>query len=71
MSEKTKSAEEIQKRIEERLQNRFGITVEDANSNQIYQAVSRCLRDDIMDVWVAGRTKSQKEGDKCVIYLSA
>lgn len=62
---------EICERIEKRLRKRYGITSEDASTEQIYQAVGRCVRDDIVDVWIDGRSASQKQGKKCLIYLSA
>ena len=64
-------AAELRRRITERVKMEFASTVEEASPDQIYEAVGLCVRDDIMDRWIDGRAASQKNGMKCVIYLSA
>lgn len=63
--------EQINTRIVEKIRSRFAIPFEEASPEQIYEAVGLCVRDDIMDMWIEGRTSTQRAGAKCVIYLSA
>ena len=57
--------------IEERIRREFGISAKNATVDQVYRAVSLCVRDEVADVWAGGREESQEEGRKCLIYLSA
>lgn len=61
----------IREAIVEKVRKQFAIPIEEATLDQIYDAVGLCVRDDIMDSWIAGRTYTQRSGAKCLIYLSA
>ncbi len=71
MSDIRHRADQIRARIEERLRKRYGISPHEATPEQLYQAVGRTVRDDIVDTWVAGRDESRDKHMKCLIYLSA
>ena len=66
-----KKVAEVRERIEKRVRREFGVTAEAAVLPQIYQAAALCVRDEVMDVFSAERTRSQTSGDKCLIYLCA
>ena len=66
-----KRVAEVRERIEQRVRREFGITAKAAAMPQIFQAAALCVRDEVMDVFAAERERSQKSGDKCVIYLCA
>ncbi len=61
----------VRDRIVEKVRNCFAIPIDEASEEQVYEAVSLCVRDDIMDSWIKGRTSTQRAGAKCLIYLSA
>lgn len=61
----------VRDRIVEKVRKQFAIPIDEANEEQVYEAVGLCVRDDIMDSWIAGRTSTQRSGAKCLIYLSA
>ncbi len=54
-----------------KLKRHFGKTVETATPKLIYEAVSLCVRDEIMDKWLASREQIDKQGKKMVVYMSA
>lgn len=58
-------------KILDKLKRHFGKTLEDANLEQIYQACALCVRDEIVERWINARNRTEKEGRKIVIYLSA
>ena len=61
----------VRESIEDKVRRQFAIPIDEATTEQIYDAVGLCVRDDIMDSWIAGRTLTQRSGAKCLIYLSA
>lgn len=61
----------VRQNIIDKVRKQFAIPIEEASDEQIYEAVGLCVRDEIMDTWIAGRTHTQKTGAKCLIYLSA
>ena len=63
--------DEIRERIAERVRTQFGMNIDEASEEQVYQAVGYCVRDDIADKWVDSRTQTQRAGMKCLVYLSA
>ena len=65
------SIEEVRERISRRVRREFGVTVQDAAIQQVYQAAALCVRDDIMDVWAEQRARSKGSGEKNVVYLCA
>ena len=65
------AVQQVKDRIKEKIRSQFAIPFEEASPEQIYEAVGLCVRDDISDFWIEGRTSTQRAGAKCVIYLSA
>ena len=59
------------KMIEGKLKRHFGRTFENATPVHVYEAVSMCVRDEIMDAWTTGWSDVDKTGKKMVVYLSA
>lgn len=64
-------AAKVKEHIIERVRTQFALPIEEASIQQIYEAVGLCVRDDLMDSWITGRTLTQRSGAKCLIYLSA
>ena len=58
-------------RILEKLQNRFGKTIEDATKEELYQASAACIREEIVDMWLEANQRLEKEKKKVVYYMSA
>ena len=58
-------------KIENKLINTLGTTLEDATNDDIYKAAAGCIRDDIMTKWAAGRKKVDDKGAKRLYYMSA
>lgn len=54
-----------------KLKRHFGKTMETATTKHIYEAVSLCVRDEIIDRWMESREKIDKQGKKMVVYMSA
>ena len=62
--------ESIKQSIEGKLQRYYGLTVAEANSQQIYRAVSSTVRDQIMKKWMDSRMRNRELSRKQVYYLS-
>ena len=62
--------ESIKQSIEGKLQRYFGLTVSEANSQQIYRAVASTVRDQIMKKWMDSRMRNRELSRKQVYYLS-
>ena len=60
----------IKQSIEGKLMRYFGLTVAEANNQQIYRAVASTVRDQIMGKWMQSRHRNHEEGRKQVYYLS-
>ncbi|MBE5779798.1 MAG: glycogen/starch/alpha-glucan phosphorylase [Clostridiales bacterium] len=63
-------AEGIKKSIVGKLQRYYGITVQEANPQQLYRAVASTARDQIMSKWMISRKKRHEQHGKRVYYLS-
>ena len=63
--------QKVRDAIVEKVRKQFALPIDEATPEQVYDAVGLCVRDDIMDSWIAGRTYTQRSGAKCLIYLSA
>ncbi len=61
----------IKERIIDKVRSQFALPIDEASQEQVYEAVGLCVRDDIMDAWISGRTSTQRSGAKCLVYLSA
>ncbi len=60
----------IKQSIEGKLQRYYGLTVAEANNQQIYRAVASAVRDQIMQKWMHSRNRNRELGRKQVYYLS-
>ena len=65
------SKEEIKQEIEKKLVRRFGVTVDEANKEEMYQAVGFTVRDMIMEKWTASSKDVGTQNKKRLYYLSA
>ena len=63
--------EEIKQSIREKLENNFGCGLSDATPQQLYQAVARTVRDEVMRRRTASRGVRKTERKKKVYYLCA
>ena len=63
--------EEIKQSIREKLENNFGCGLSDATPQQLYQAVARTVRDEVMRRRTASRGVRKTERKKKVNYLCA
>lgn len=61
----------IIQKVENKLINALGTTLEDATNDDIYKATAGCIRDEIMMTWAAGRKKMEDQGVKRLYYMSA
>jgi starch phosphorylase len=52
------------------LKNQFRKTLEDATSQEIYQAVAHAVKNMIVDQWIASRREFEKKDAKTLYYLS-
>ncbi len=62
--------EELKKDIENYMKLLFRKSVEDANSQQLFQAVAFAMKDVVVDDWMATHKKYDKDDVKTVYYLS-
>ena len=63
--------EELKESIEDYLKILFRKTVDEANQQQIFQAVSYAIKDIIVDQWIATHKEYEKQDAKTVYYLSS
>ncbi len=61
----------IIEKIQNKLINALGTTLEDATNDDLYKAAAGCIRDEIMTTWAAGRKKAEDQGAKRLYYMSA
>ena len=54
-----------------KLKRHFGKTLENATKDELYKASAICIRDNIMDQWLAANEQVEKRGLKQVYYMSA
>ena len=62
--------EELRESIEDYLKILFRKSVEEANKQQLFQAVSYAVKDIIVDQWIATHKEYEKQDAKTVYYLS-
>ena len=62
---------EIISNVENKLNNNFGTTLEEATRDELYKAGAGCIRDDIMHLWTKSRKKTEDLGLKKLYYMSA
>ncbi len=56
--------------VKENLKNLYRKTLDEASQQEIFQAVSACVKDVIMDNWLATQRTFEKEDPKTVYYMS-
>ena len=62
--------ETFKKQVKENVKALFRKTLEEANEQQIYQAVAYTVKDTIIDNWLETQKAYEKEDPKTVYYLS-
>ena len=62
--------EGFKKEVINNVKNLFRKNIEDADPQQVFQAVAYAVKDDIIDRWIATQKKYEEENVKTVYYLS-
>ena len=62
--------EAFKKEVINNVKNLFRKTIDEATPQQIFQAVSYAVKDDIIDRWIATQREYEKKNAKTVYYLS-
>ena len=62
--------EAFKKEVINNVKNLFRKNIEDADAQQVFQAVAYAVKDDIIDRWIATQKEYEKENVKTVYYLS-
>ena len=70
MKKKEITKKELKQEIENYLKILYRKTIEEADNQQIFQALSYALKDDIVDKWMATHKQYDKLDSKTVYYLS-
>ena len=60
----------FKKEVENNVKTLFRKTVEEANQQQLFQAVSYAVKEVIIDDWLATQKKYDEEDPKMVYYMS-
>ena len=71
MSIKKKTVEEIKQELLDKLSSGFGCGLEEATNEQIYEALARMVRDEVLQRRAQSRGVRKQTGAKKVYYLSA
>ena len=61
---------QFKKEVESNVKNLFRKTVDEANPQQLFQAVSYAVKDVIIDDWLASQKVYEEEDPKMVYYMS-
>ena len=61
---------EFEKQVKENVKLLYRKTFEEANSQEVYQAVALAVKDDIIDNWLATQKAMEEEDPKIVYYMS-
>lgn len=70
MNKKEITKEELRQEIENYLKILYRKTIDEADNQQVFQALSYALKDDIVDKWMATHKQYEKLDSKTVYYLS-
>ena len=70
MRENVFTKEVFIKSVKEHLKTLYRKTVEEANQQELYQAVSHAVKDVVMDEWLATQQAFDKQDPKTVYYMS-
>ena len=62
--------ESFKKEVINNVKNLFRKTIDEATPQQVFQAVSYAVRDDIIDRWIATHKEYEERNAKTVYYLS-
>ena len=71
MEFRKKTVEEIKQELLDKLSSGFGVGLEEATEEQIYEALARMVRDEVLQRRSASRGVRKNTGSKKVYYLSA
>jgi len=64
------SKEAFKKEVSDNVKNLYRKTIENANKQEVFQAVSYAVKDMIVDNWIATQQKYEEQDPKTVYYLS-
>jgi glycogen/starch/alpha-glucan phosphorylases len=64
------SKEEFKKVVSDNVKKLYRKTIEDADKQQVFQAISYAVKDMIVDNWIATQKKYEEQDPKTVYYLS-
>ncbi len=70
MSKKRFDKKAFQKQIKENVRNMYRKDFEEANTQEVYQAVAFAVKDEVIDNWIATQKTMDKEDPKTVYYMS-
>ena len=62
--------EQFQEVVKNNVKRLYRKTIEEANQQQLFQAVSYAVKDEIIDKWLATQEQFKKEDPKTVYYMS-
>ena len=62
--------EQFQEVVKSNVKRLYRKTIEEANQQQLFQAVSYAVKDEIIDKWLATQEQFKKEDPKTVYYMS-
>ncbi len=62
--------EQFQKIVKNNVKRLYRKTIEEANQQQLFQAVSYAVKDEIIDQWLATQEQFKKDDPKTVYYMS-
>ncbi len=68
--EKKFNKEEFKEAVADNVKRLYRKTVEEANQQQLFQAVAYAVKDDIIDNWLATQEQYKKDDPKTVYYMS-
>ena len=62
--------EKFQEVVKNNVKRLYRKTIEEANQQQLFQAVSYAVKDEIIDKWLATQEQFKKNDPKTVYYMS-
>lgn len=62
--------EQFQEVVKNNVKRLYRKTIEEANQQQLFQAVSYAVKDEIIDQWLATQEQFKKDDPKTVYYMS-
>ena len=70
MKKKIFDKEQFKKQVKDHVRTLYRKTLEEADSQEIFQAVSYAVKDEIINQWMETQHSMKKEDPKVVYYMS-